>query len=156
MSSGPVSGADLWNGVLEELSNTKPIAVEYARKSTFLGMTNKDFEIGLPPSEGLSRDALLRDALRSTIEGILQKASGVKINLIVSLKEGLTVPDMPVFDSDDPEPEPEQQPAAVAQQAAKAEAAAAEEGDPAAAEEDIHDDPLIKDALRIFEAEIQS
>ncbi|MFT4547343.1 MAG: DNA polymerase-3 subunit gamma/tau [Pseudoalteromonas tetraodonis] len=156
VSSGPVSGADLWNGVLEELSNTKPIAVEYARKSTFLGMTNKDFEIGLPPSEGLSRDALLRDALRSTIEGILQKASGVKINLIVSLKEGLTVPDMPVFDSDDPEPEPEQQPAAVAQQAAKAEAAAAEEGDPAAAEEDIHDDPLIKDALRIFEAEIQS
>ena len=96
-----VGGVDLWNGVMEHLANTKPIAVEYARKATFLAMTDNELEIGLPPAESLSRDALVRDGLRGTIEGILQNASGRKLALKVSLKDGLTVPAPPVAELED-------------------------------------------------------
>ncbi len=138
--------------MLEELANTKPIAVEYARKGTFLNKTDREFEVGMPTSEALSRDALLRDGLRSTIEGILQKASGEKLSLIVTLKDGLSVPAPPAAEIEEEVPaEPvEEEPSAEA----SSEPASAG-GEAARADDDIHDDPLIKDALRIFEAEIQ-
>jgi len=148
--TGPVSGGDLWNGVLEQLSNTKPIAVEYARKATFLGMAGGELEIGLPPTENLSRDALMRDGLRSTIEKIIEGACGQKLALKVSLKDGLTVPEQ-AAEEIEPEPEPRPDPVPVP----APEPVQAESPPEGEAEEDIHNDPLIKDALRIFEAEIQ-
>ena len=153
---GPVDGGALWNGVLEELANSKPIAVEYARKGTFLSKNDREFEVGLPPSEALSRDALLRDGLRSTIEGILQRASGEKLALMVTLKDGLSVPDLPEAEAEEAPPAapPEEEKPAdpVADEPA---AEGADGGEATTTDEDIHDDPLIKDALRIFEAEIQ-
>ena len=149
-----VGGVDLWNGVMEHLANTKPIAVEYARKATFLAMTDNELEIGLPPAESLSRDALVRDGLRGTIEGILQNASGRKLALKVSLKDGLTVPAPPVAELEDvlETPEAPSEAPAPANPVAEAADVPAEQ---AATADDIHNDPLIKDALRIFEAEIQ-
>ncbi len=148
-----VAGEDLWNGVLEELANTKPIAVEYARKASFLGESDRELEIGLPPSENLSRDALMRDGLRSTIEGILKNASGRSMALKVTIKAGLSVPAPPVAEVEEsPEESPEAPQAPV--EPGPGSTAGSAGGEPEA-EEDIHNDPLIKDALRIFEAEIQ-
>ena len=108
-------------------------------------------EIGLPPGESLSRDALVRDGLRGAIEEILQAASGQKLALKVSLKDGLTVPEPPAAEIEDLPEEPAPPAAEQAPQASAGDPAA----DGAAGGEDIHNDPLIKDALRIFEAEIQ-
>ena len=142
----PADGGEVWSRVLVDLADSKPIAVEYARKAAFLGMGDKEFEIGLSPADGLSRDALMRDGVRSAIEKILEKVSGTKRALKVSLREGLVVAAAPVI-------EVEEEPAPVA--AAPVAEPEPEEAAPEAAEEDIHDDPLIKDALRIFEGEIQ-
>ena len=70
---------------------------------------------------------------------------------MVSLKEGIEVP-VTVVDYDD-EPEPEPAPVKAAPAAPEPEVPV--EANPAT-EDDIHNDPLIKEALRIFEAEIQS
>ena len=139
--------------MLEELANTKPIAVEYARKASYLGVSGSELEIGLPPSESLSRDALVRDGLRGTIEGILQNAAGRKLALKVTIKAGLSVPTPPVAEIEGvPEEVPASPPSPTEEIAKPAEAAAAAASE---VEEDVHNDPLIKDALRIFEAEIQ-
>jgi len=148
-----VAGEDLWNGVLEELANTKPIAVEYARKASFLGESDRELEIGLPPNENLSRDALMRDGLRSTIEGILKNASGRSMALKVTIKEGLSVPAPPVAEVEESPEETPESPQAPVEPAPGS--TTGSDGDAPEAEEDIHNDPLIKDALRIFEAEIQ-
>ena len=68
---------------------------------TIAGQVEKEFEIGLPPGENLSRDALLRDGLRASIEKILLAASGQKLALKVTLKDGLVVPAPPLTEIED-------------------------------------------------------
>ena len=158
-SNPDLSGADTWAAVLEMLERTKPIAAAYAQKAAFLEEDGRNFTIAVDPSDALTKDSLLRDRTREAIEAALTKIKGEPRRLRVELKEGIQPvapppefaeeeepPPANLFDSSPPPTPPEPTPSA----------------DPSgksgsgSASDDIYDDPLIKEALDLFEAEIKT
>ena len=94
---------------------------------------------------------LERPNVKSAIEEILARLSGQKLNLKVEVRADITAAPPPEV-SAAPLPEPEPEKSAPKQTKAAAATEAAERA--AKIEEEFRNDPLIQEALRLFDAKI--
>jgi DNA polymerase-3 subunit gamma/tau len=167
-----IDGAAIWTSVVEQLQHDKPIAAAYALKAQYISVNDRHLVIGVPKEEDHARNALLRDNVRTPIEQLLGKGAGRPLELKVELRSDFAPIELPVeedemlpsddsftageesamgptaedygerdFDSPSNRPSRPSQADSPTEQVVTA--------------EDFYSDPLIKDALRIFEAEIK-
>jgi len=166
----PLSGAALWNGVVTELARQeRHVMAGYARSGVFLDQTASKFIVGMPVTRAFDRDSLMREQPRLVIERLLKELGGVTLALQCELRKDL--PDQPASapepEFDEPEPEPAPPVRAVAPAPSRPAAPPPVEEPPAPVVEEavqaaepvdevaFLNDPLIKDALRLFEAEVE-
>lgn len=144
-----IDGSAIWTSIVEVLGKTKPIAAGYTLKAQFLSVDHRYFTVGLPREEDHARDALLRERMRTAIEELLEKSTGQKLSFKVELRDDVEPVEIPI-DEEEEIPAPWEGPTT-----SQPKAAASEEPPPPVGD-DFYKDPLIQDALRIFEAEIKT
>jgi hypothetical protein len=145
--SPPVAGAELWQRTVVELQARKPIQGAYAAQGVFLDRSGSELIVGFATSSQMARDALNRPTAKSAVEEILAALSGEALGLRLEMRADLPAPTPP------PRPEPE-----TSAQKPKPETEAtpkpSDVSQPVAT--DFFSDPLIAEALELFEAKIVS
>ena len=157
-------GPELWSAVLAELDRTKRMLLSStASEASFLRLDGRQFIVGLPVSLASSKGALERPGTKPALEELLQKFSGQRLELKVEVSEAVAeAPQLEVSAPAVPAPESAPTPPAAAKEkpASPKAAKAAEEEEAAARaaklEEEFRNDPLIKEALLLFDAKIAS
>ncbi len=162
-----LSGDSLWRELAVEVDQQRPLASAWLRAGHFQRQEGKYFVLAFSPDDDFARDSLIRPNNKGFIEGILKKLSGQNLTLKLETGEDLPassapaepgeIPAQPIESEPEPAPPPLEQPEReslpAAAKAAPKPAPAAEKK--AGRKDDFHEDPLIQDALEVFEAEIK-
>ncbi len=150
------NGPLLWEKTLEEIQASKPLLHGWARQGVLVEKRADELLIGFAPGSRMAKDQLARPAARAAIEEIIAALSGTPLRLSLEIREDIEPPAPP------PRPEPEPTPAPPRAEPPRETAApppveeAAAAPVPALDESAFYDDPLIAEALKIFEAKITS
>lgn len=149
---GPArQGEALWQQTLAEIQARKPLLHGWALHGVFLEQRDEEMVIGFSPASRMPKDQLSRPATRAAIEEIFTALSGSPLRLNLVTREDIAPPPPP------PRPEPEPPPPAPEAPREEAPPPPPEEPEPPALDEAaFYDDPLIAEALKIFEAKITS
>jgi DNA polymerase-3 subunit gamma/tau len=153
--AGVEAGPGLWESAREEFSKKLPLQGGYAAEATFLGVEGRQFIIGVPEEHRLAAMNLERPNVKAALEEILARHSGQKYSLKVEVRADLVAAPAPEVSA--PPPVPEAAPVVEKQPTPKqAKAAAADEAAERQAkfEEEFRNDPLIQEALKLFDARI--
>ncbi len=150
---GMVPGPELWEAVREELTRKAPMQSGYAAEASFLRAEGRHFFIGVPEVHRIAAQSLERPNVKALIEEILTRLSGQKFALKVEVRADIEVAPAPEVSAPPPPP---QEPAPAAPTPKQAKAAADTEAAAATAklEEEFRNDPLIQEALTLFDAKI--
>ena len=144
-------GPELWEAAREELGRKYPMQRGYAAEASFLCVKDRQFMIGVPEEHRVAGQSLERPNVKTAIEDILARLSGRKLTLKVEVRADIAAAPAPEVSAPvAPEPEPEKPSPKQAKAAAADEAA----GLAAKLEEEFRNDPLIQEALRLFDAKI--
>ena len=146
-----MAGEDLWAAVIEHLNTAKPMAATSVAKAVFVGDDGKTFTVALSPDEAIAKSMISGDRVRLVIEDFIAKSLGPR-KLNVEAREGITPAAPPPELAEVEEPPLEHEPPPTSAPAPATETA------PPPAEpnpEEIYNDPLIKEAVDLFEAEIK-
>lgn len=146
-------GPELWHAAREEFSAKFPLQGGYAAEAAFLHVSGRNFVIGVPEEHRMAAQNLERPNVKSALEDILMRLSGQKVSLKIEVRADLaplpapevSAPSQPVPELALEKPSPKQAKAAAADEAAER---------MAKLEEEFRDDPLIQEALRLFDAKI--
>jgi DNA polymerase-3 subunit gamma/tau len=149
-------GPEMWNAVRDELGRKFPMQSGYAAEASWLRAEGRSFVIGVPESHRIAGQSLERPNVKAALEDILFRLSGKKLALKVEISADVEVAPAPAVSAPSAAPEPA--PAAVAASPGKAKDTAVEDAAAKSArlEAEFRDDPLIQEALRLFEAKIAS
>jgi len=149
-------GPELWNVVRDELGRKFPMQSGYAAEASWLRVEGRHFVIGVPESHRIAGQSLERPNVKAALEDILHRLSGQKLALKVEVSADVAVAPAPEV-SAPPSPEP---PPPSEEKVSPKKAKEAEEQEAAAKatklEAEFRDDPLIQEALRLFDAKIAS
>ena len=126
----PVDVTALWTDVLVGVRKERPLISTWLEAGMLLGVDERTVRLGFPPAQRMAMDSLARPNNRTFLEKLFAGLTGQKRELVCEAKEGLVVTPANL-----PPPEPEPKAA-----------------DPM---EEFKNDPLIRRALEIFQAEIQ-
>jgi DNA polymerase-3 subunit gamma/tau len=118
----------LWAKTIEQAATRRPLIRGWIDAATLLGSEGRFLTIGFPPEQKTAMESLSFPRNREFIESILKEISGRELKLKLELKEGLP----------------------------NTTASAAAEAKKANPQESFRDDPLIREALEIFQGEIKS
>ncbi len=169
--NGNLQGEELWKAVTAQIDEQRPLMSGWTQGARFLDQSARKFTIGFSPGNKFSRDSIMRDKSRLFVEELLEQLGGEKLALQCEVREDIPEPEAPNLDEppeSDPEPEPRAERPKPAKKAAKkqeraskpepepAEEAETLEAEPPIDEKKFKNDPLIQEALRLFEAEIES
>jgi DNA polymerase-3 subunit gamma/tau len=119
---------ETWRGTIERVRATRRLIAGWVEAGTALGVEGRFFLVGFPPEQKAAMESLSIPKTRDYIDAILKEMSGQDWKIKFVLKEGLPV-NAPV------------------------EAAAARKPETQAT---FKDDPLIREALEIFQGEIKT
>ncbi len=128
--AAPVDLNVLWMDVLTAVRRDRPLITTWLEAGMLLEVTDKAVRLGFPPEQKMAMESLLRMNNRVFLEGVLTQVTGRALILECETREGLVI-----------------QPATPA--------ARAPEGASSDPMEEFKNDPLIRKALEIFQAEIQ-
>ncbi len=149
------SGADLWEKTVAELQVRKPMQAAFAAQGTFLEQRGTELVIGFAPASAMAKDSLNRPAAKAAVEEIIAAISGQSITLKLETRDDIAPPAPPPVPQPPPRPEPA--PVTPPPAAAPEPAPAPVEAElPKMSEEEFYNDPLIAEALTVFEADIAS
>jgi DNA polymerase-3 subunit gamma/tau len=125
----PSDPGALWTGLLVAVRRDRPLISTWIESGTLLDVTGSVVRIGFPPEHAMAMESLLRANNKAFIEQLLTRLAGEPRAIVCETREGLVVqrPNLPT-----PAPEPAADPM-----------------------EEFRNDPLIRKALEIFQAEIQ-
>ena len=144
----PLSGNDAWSAVIEHISKVKPLAADSAAKGIFEKDDGKKFTVAMSPDESIAHAMITSDRIRPVIEKCLGAMIGIR-KFQAILKEGVNPPDSPPHIAEFEEPPKDKQ-----ESLSSEEPENTNEGTQEEENENIYDDPLIKEALEVFEAVI--
>ena len=144
----PLSGNDAWAAVIEHISKVKPLAADSAAKGIFEKDDGKKFTVAMSPDESIAHAMITSDRIRPVIEKCLGAMLGIR-KFQAILKEGVNPPDSPPHIAEFEEPPEENQESVSSKEPENTNEESQEEEN-----ENIYDDPLIKEALEVFEAVI--
>jgi DNA polymerase-3 subunit gamma/tau len=150
---GPaLSGEALWQATNEEFSKKYPLQAGYAAEMQFLSANAKSILLGAPADQRIAMQSLERPSIRSAIEDILTKFAGRKVLVKFELREDLQSHELVIEGNSPQTSTPDSSDSAPA---SSSNAAAVSPPPPLAIDEaEFQNDPLIKEALRLFEARI--
>ena len=120
----------LWTNVRLAVRQDRPLILTWLEAGMLIEVTSSSVRLGFPPAQRMAMESLLRPNNRTFLEKIFAQLSGETRTLECEEQEGLVVQPANL-----PPPPPEPAPA-----------------DPM---EEFKNDPLIRKALEIFQAEIQ-
>ena len=126
----PVDAGTLWTDLLLAVRQERPLILTWLESGTLLEVAGNTVRLGFPPGQRLAMESLLRPNNRSFLEKLLAKITGAPRTVECETREGLVIEPVNL-------PPPAQ---------------AAAPADPM---EDFKNDPLIRKALELFQAEIQ-
>ncbi len=148
-------GTEMWQAVRDELGRKYPMQSGYAAEASFLRADGKNFIIGVPESHRIAGQSLERPNVKSALEDIIQNLSGKKLLLKVEVSADVEVAPAPEVSAPAPAPAA---PEPAAEKPSPKKSRESEEADAAARaakiEEEFRNDPLIKEALELFDARI--
>jgi hypothetical protein len=110
----------------------------FATQGTVVSRTENEIVVGFPASSAMARESLDRPAARSVVESLLGEFNGRPLVLRLELRD-----DLPVVALPEPAPRPTPTTPATSRPQSTA-----------TIEEQFYADPLIAEALRLFEARI--
>ncbi len=141
--SGPVlTGEALWQATNEEFSKKFPLQAGYAAEMHFLSADDRSIMLGAPTEQRMAMQSLERPSIRTALEEILTKFAGRRTLVKFEVRDELQSHEL-TMGTDPAEAPPPPPPAATAPPP------------PSTIDEaEFKNDPLIKEALRIFEAKI--
>ena len=119
----------LWTDVLVAVRRDRPLIMTWLEVGTLLDVTDSTVRLGFPPQQAMAMESLVRPNNRSFLEKLFAQITGHPRTLECEAREGLVV-------------EPTNLPPPPAEPA------------PADPMEEFKNDPLIRKALEIFQAEI--
>ena len=143
VSAPPAQMADgerLWHVVLAEMQEQEAFTHAWAAQGIFQSVAGNDFQIAFAPEDAIACESIMRPKLREEIEAQLVRLSGKPYRLVARVKESMTPP-KPVID----------EPVAVAIPVLTKPAVVPVPS--VSAEETHRNDPMIKEALDIFDGE---
>jgi hypothetical protein len=157
-------GEALWEAVRQEMSRqNRHIMVDSARVAVFQEQNAKRFLVAVPASRTFARLNLMAEERRVFIEGLIRDLSGQSLSFVCEVRNHL--PEPPPDPEIEPEPDPEPRPRTAAVKPAPAPAPTPEQQAPVAEaplepapqvdEQQFLNDPLIRQALEKFEAEVE-
>ena len=126
-----VASDQLWPALLGEIRKRRPLILSWLSCGTLLELSDNACLIGFPKDQSLAMESVARSVNRKLIEEVLTQLAGRPLVLQCESRDGLAAGAMPEIPETIPEPP----------------------ADPMA---EFKNDPLIKKALEIFKAEIQS
>ena len=137
----PLTGEALWQATQTEFSKKLPLQSGYAAEMHFLFQDDRHLLLGVSPAQRLAIPPLERPATRAALEEILGRLGGRRLLVKFEVREDLQSHDLPEEVAGN-EPAP-------------AVAASPDPLPPPGIDEaGFRNDPLIKEALRLFEAKI--
>ncbi|MFT5468687.1 MAG: hypothetical protein ACI8UO_003799, partial [Verrucomicrobiales bacterium] len=165
----PLAREPLWLAIQEQVRIRRRLLSSWTDAGTFLDQTPARFIIGFPPSASFAKDSILREKNKIFVEGLIRELGGKALNLSCETRDGLPKLEIPEIE-DEPEEEipkvavqPTPPPEKPAVEPAPTEEVQPAPGEPVLAEpaapldeKEFSNDPLIKEALQLFEAEIES
>ena len=122
----PVDIKALWTGVLLAVRRDRPLITTWLEAGTLIELAGGIARLGFPPAQKMAMESLLRQNNRTFIEGLFTELAGQSVTVECETREGLEIQPVNI-----------PSPAVV---------------DPM---EEFRNDPLIRKALEIFQAEIQ-
>lgn len=152
-----INGDELWQECLELIASTSPLKHHSIEHTQFVEVRPTEFIVGHNPNDLMARSILQSGHIREKVEPFLKKQTGKTLSLSTLSTD--VVP-MPVEVELEPLPLPIPAPVAskinVEEERAQAkeEQQAQREATKAAAAADFYNDPLIQEALNIFQAKI--
>jgi DNA polymerase-3 subunit gamma/tau len=144
-----LQGAELWAAALQEMEQSLPLSHGWAFQGVYQATEGDKFILGFHPDDEPAAESIERPTVRREIESILQKRSGQALKLVTRITAEVIPPEMEL-------PEPEPPPKSEKQTAEDNSAAAAKdaEAQQAAVEAEFRNDPMIREALDIFDGKI--
>ena len=146
------SGDDTWSAVIEHISKVKPLAADSAARGIFYEDDGKQFIVAMSPEESIAEGMITSERIKPVIEKCLTSMLGAR-KFKVILKEGISVPEPPPhlaeFEEENEKPLEQQSNTSPPQDLEENKVEKEEQSD------DIYNDPLIKEALEVFEAVIR-
>ncbi|MGA3172420.1 MAG: hypothetical protein ABSE62_15570, partial [Chthoniobacteraceae bacterium] len=124
----PVDTQSLWIDALTAVRRDRPLISTWLEAGALLEITGNKVRIGFPPDQTMAMESLLRANNRTFLEDLFTRLAGDRREVECLIREGLVVEHVNL-----PSTEPVQV-------------------DPM---EDFKNDPLIRKALELFQAEIQ-
>ena len=169
--NGDLKGEDLWNAAKSAIDDERPLMSGWTQGAQFLDQNGRNFVIGFSPGNKFARDSMMRDKSRVFVEELLEQLSGTKLSLQCEIRDNIPEPEVPHLDDppeaepgpgprfEEPKPakKPEKQPERPAEPEPEADSEPEiVEAEPPVDEEKFKNDPLIQEALRLFEAEVET
>ena len=143
-SSPSLTGELLWQATKAEFSKKLPLQSGYAAEMHFLSMDDRHLLLGVSPEQRLAIQPLERPATRAALEEILTRLAGRRLLVKFEVRDDLQCHEL-TEEASSGEPVSTTPPAS---------SAAPVSAPPAIDEAEFQNDPLIKEALRLFEAKI--
>ncbi len=141
--SGPaLTGEALWQATQAEFSKKYALQSSYAAEMHFMSVDERHLILGAPADQRMAVMSLERPATRAALEEILIKFAGRRLLIKIEIREDLQSREIVL----EPAPMDMPPPAAAAE--------APPPPPPTIDEAEFKNDPLIKEALRIFDAKI--
>lgn len=144
---GTLEGSELWDAARTALITMRPLFETWLTAARFISQESGTFVIGFSSEQRFFRESLSR--YESDIAQQINALSAVPLRLSIEVRSDLQPIEMAVEEEENSEA-PEEKSAAVPQPEPVAEPAS----DPSAVTEDFKKDPLIQEALQVFEARV--
>ena len=138
-----LTGEGLWLATKTEFSKKLPLQSGYAAEMHFLSEDGRHLHLGVSPAQRLAIQPLERPATRTALEEILTRLAGRRLLVSFEIREDLLSHELPDYSSP-----------ADAQQDSFAAPSTHPPAPLGIDEAEFQNDPLIKEALRLFEAKI--
>lgn len=150
----PESLEEAWKQILEQVHQSYPLYEEWLLHGALLELTPQTAKVGLPTTESMARESLLRPASKAKVEEciarVLQRPVKMEVVLDPSLKPPPATPLDFGFGFGDSSPPPAKEAPPATAPAPAAEAPKPPEG--VAADPEFYNDPLIQAAIVKFKA----
>lgn len=147
-------GEALWEAARRDFSAKYPLQAGFAAACVYLGMDGSKLRLGVAPTDRMAAESISRPTPRAALEEVLARHSGMRVTFSVEVRDDIVPPEPEL-----PEPVEETAPPAPAEPPADLQETSPQmppAPDPKSIDEEFRNDPLIREALRIFEARISS
>ncbi len=165
--TGDLSGEALWKAVSATIDAQRPLMSGWTKGVQFLEQSGRNFVIGFSPGNRFARDSMMREKSKTFVEELLEAHGGSQMTLQCEIRDSIPEPELPEIEEPAVEavaaspriqepkssPKKERTPEPAPEEPTEPEIVEAE---PPVDEQKFKNDPLIQEALRIFEAEVEN